>query len=344
MNTVIALDVGHSAVKVVADTPSGRHQFLFPSVASMAIELSEPGARESAARETVVVDGKKFFFGQTAVAQGTPDAESGMNENWITAPEYSALVLGAFLKLEQMPDRITHEGAIVVVGLPSKFFSQQRPILSAIMKKLAPHAKILVLPQPLGPFNCIQLDADGKESTHHNMSNEAWGVIEIGHYTTDFGVVRSGSWIEKNSGSCPGGHVLVERVVSIIKEQRGYTLPLVEATKAIATGSFKDYGNQVPIAPFVNEAAAHLITVVMNKANQLLDADARTLDGIVVAGGGASLIFPAVAAKYPHAVIAAGDPRMTVAEGFCRFGCAARNDMKIRAERQAKAATSTTAA
>ncbi len=344
MNTVIALDVGHSAVKVVADTPSGRHQFIFPSVATLAIELSEPGAREAAARETVVVDGKSFFFGHTAVSQGTPDAESGMNENWVTAPEYSALVLGAFLKLQQMPERISPEGSIVVVGLPSKFFSQQRPILSAIMKKLAPHSKILVLPQPLGPFNCIQLDADGKESTNHNMSNEAWGVIEIGHFTTDFGVVREGNWIDKNSGSCPGGHVLVERVVNRIKEDRGYTLPLVEATKAIAQGSFKEYGNQVSIKPYVDEAATHLISVVINKANQLLDADARTLDGIVVAGGGASIIYPAIASKYPHAVIAAGDPRMTVAEGFCRFGCAARNDMKVRAERQAKIAVTPTAA
>jgi hypothetical protein len=35
---------------------------------------------------------------------------------------------------------------------------------------------------------------------------------------------------------------------------------------------------------------------------------------------------------------------MTVAEGFCRFGCAARNDMKIRAERLAKPAATNAAA
>ena len=51
--TVIGLDVGHSSVKVVAASSSGRHQFLFPSVAIPAFAISDEGEARIAAMETV---------------------------------------------------------------------------------------------------------------------------------------------------------------------------------------------------------------------------------------------------------------------------------------------------
>lgn len=340
LDTVIALDVGHSAVKVVVNSPllpQGRHSLLFPSVANSAIELSEPKAREAAARETVNVDGRSFFFGETAVTQGTSDSESGLSDNWITTPQYAALALGAFQKLRQMPTPISTDGAIVVVGLPAKFFAQQKPTLHAIMQKLAPHALIVVLPQPMGPFMCVQFNDDGTESRNHKMSSESWGIIEIGHYTTDFGVVRDGNWIDKNSGSCRGGHVLVDQVVARVREERGYTLSLIEATRAVCDGWFKDYGSRIPVQPYIASSATILTDEVMDTVSRLLDKDARTLDGIVVAGGAAPLLYPVIHARYQHAVMAENS-RMTVAEGFCRFGCAYRNDRKVQRNRAAQSA------
>ena len=95
------------------------------------------------------------------------------------------------------------------------------------MKKLAPNAEVLVLPQPLGPFMSIRFDDQGVESKNHKIANEAWGIIEVGHYTTDFGIVRNGLWVDKNAGSSQGAHVVVDRVAQLIKDQRGHTLTLI---------------------------------------------------------------------------------------------------------------------
>lgn len=342
MKTVIALDVGHSAVKVVVDSPAGRQSIIFPSVATPAIDLSETRAREAATRETVIIDNLPYFFGETAVTQGLTDSETGLSEGWISSAAYSALILGAFLKLEQLPNPIRTDGAILVVGLPAAYFRHQKDELKSIMQRLAPNAAAKILPQPFGPFMCIQFDNKGVESKSHQMSDEAWGIIEIGHFTTDIGVVRSGHWIERHADSCSGAHVLVQRVVERIQAERGYTIPLVAATKAIVDGTFKDRGEVVSVKPFVDESVVHLATQVMDTLSRKIDRDARSLDGIVVAGGAAGLLFPLIKARYPHAVMAENS-RMTVAEGFCRFGMAYRNDMRIKAEREARSAANSSA-
>lgn len=332
MTAVIALDVGHSAVKVVADSAHGRSSFLFPSVVTGAIELMEGTARRAAKRETVEVDGRSFFFGETAVTQGAADSESGLSENWITTAPYSALVAGAFLKLSQLPNPISTDNAIIVVGLPAKYIRSQSPLLKQVMTKIAPSAHILVLPQPMGPFMTIQFDDQGVESKNHKIGEEAWGIIEVGHYTTDFGVVRKGHWIDKNAGSCSGAHVIVARIAQLIKEQRGHSMTLIETTKAVVDGSFMDFGETVDIFPFVEAAKQVLIDDVLDTIDRLLDRDARSLNGIVLAGGAAQLLYPIVHAKYKHAIMA-DNSRMTVAEGFFRAGCALRNDQRRKAAR-----------
>lgn len=47
------------------------------------------------------------------------------------------------------------------------------------------------------------------------------------------------------------------------------------------------------------------------------------MDDLVVAGGGARLIFPFIKTVYPTAMLAT-DSRFAVAEGMRRFGCAVR--------------------
>ena len=345
MTPVIALDVGHSAVKAVADSGTGRYSILYPSVVSGAVELMEANARRVAERETVEVDGRRWFFGETAVTQGSSDSESGMSENWITTSAYSALVAGAFMKLAQRPDKISTENAIIVVGLPARYMMTQKKPLTELMQRLAPSAQIVVLPQPLGPFMCLQFDENGKEDKERNIGKKTFGIIEVGHFTTDFGVIKNGLWVDKNAGSCEGAHVVVEKVAKLIKEQRGHSLTLVETTKAIVDGSFMEFGTPVDVTPFVAASTQVLVDKVLDTVDRLMDRDARSFDGIAVAGGAAQILFPMIKAKYRHAFLSSEkDSRMAVAEGFYRGGCALRNDRLARAEKaQAAAAASASA-
>lgn len=267
------------------------------------------------------------------MTQGTADSESGLSENWISTSAYAALVSGAFLKLSQLPNKISTDNAIVVVGLPARYMMTQTKMLAEVMARLAPTAQVLVLPQPLGPFMCIQFDDHGLESKNHNIGKETYGIIEIGHFTTDFGVVRNGLWVDKNAGSCDGAHIVVDQVSKLIKQQRGHSMTLVETTKAIVDGNFMEYGTLVDVAPFVAASAQIRVDNVLETLDRLMDRDARSFDGIVVAGGAAQILFPMIKTKYRHAFMSSQNTRMSVAEGFYRGGCALRNDRRIRAAR-----------
>ena len=59
--------------------------------------------------------------------------------------------------------------------------------------------------------------------------------------------------------------------------------------------------------------------IVLDEANRIFGEKAAMLDGIVVGGGGAELLFAKLRNRFPNA-ISGDEPRMMVAEGFCRLG------------------------
>jgi plasmid segregation protein ParM len=73
------------------------------------------------------------------------------------------------------------------------------------------------------------------------------------------------------------------------------------------------------VAAQVEKAVDFVVEKIMNKAAALLSKDVAKLDGVLLAGGGAEIIAAALTAKWPHTVLLE-NPRMAVADGFCRFG------------------------
>lgn len=336
METVIALDVGHSAVKVVADSNGHRQQLIFRSVAIPGFHISEDAARAAAQRDTVLVNGHPYFFGDTAIIQGRADVESGLSENWITTPQYAALFLGAIKRLAQLPHPVTSHKAIIVVGLPAKYFSQQRNLLKTTLQQHLPGADIIVRPQPMGPYCCVQFNPDGTEDASRSLADESWAVVEIGHFTSDFALFKGGIWTEHASGSCKGAYVAAQELVNILQANNQMTVSPLEATEAIETGWVRHFGKKLDIKPYLPAAGMPIATEILDHASRLMERDARTLDGIILAGGGAPLVYEKLRAKWPHTVQAA-DSRMSVAEGFCRLGCALRSELRRRAEAGASA-------
>ena len=70
-NSVIGLDIGHSAVKIACYSQDEKERhLLFPSIAVPAFSISDDGEARRAARETVMVGSRAYFFGETARTQG----------------------------------------------------------------------------------------------------------------------------------------------------------------------------------------------------------------------------------------------------------------------------------
>lgn len=323
ISRVFGLDVGHSAVKAAfVKTPPGGYgnglitNLIFPSVVAPAITISDDVEARRAEAETVEVHGRKFFVGETALIQGGAQVSRGLSEDWIDTPEHSALILGAIKKARAMG---CADFEMLVLGLPSNLYARQREGLRNIASDLLPGVEVKVIPQPMGAYQFDMFNEHGQLHAGRKMAAESWGVVEIGHFSTDFLLMLNGRFVEKASGSCSGARVVAEQLQRIVASQLGITATLEECEEALATRCITIFGKTTDVSVQVGIAVEQLITEVVDNAKRILEQHARRLNGIIVAGGGAPLCREALADLWPHTRMAAS-PRLAVSEGMRRFG------------------------
>jgi plasmid segregation protein ParM len=325
---VIGLDIGHSTVKVAYANQAGEPQnIIFPSAVSPAIEISDDSESRRAQEDTVTVGGNRMFIGETAEVQGRSNAQNNVSETWIDSMEYQALTAGAIKKLMQAGAGITPQ-TMIVVGLPTSLYKSQRDKLRELTQRIIGHThEVKVLPQSLGAFQSIMFDQDGQLAQGRSLTTESWGVIEVGYFSTDFMVMRGhggkARWIEDASGICSGVRFAAERLSRILSDEvkvngKSITVTPKEAESALTSGYIRYFG-KINVTDKVQRATSIITEEVMRAASRYLESEAATLDGIVLAGGGAPLVASAIKNLWPH-VVTPENPRFTVAEGFRRFG------------------------
>lgn len=330
-NAVIGLDIGHSAVKVAFVKERGgsmeARTMLFPSVVLPAFSISDDAEARRALADTVTVDGRKYFVGETAAIQGGRNAAPSQDEEWTTKAEYKALMQAAIHKLRA--EGVLDTAVMVAMGLPTHLFGRQRDELRKLGEELfGPSMEIKVLPQPMGAYQFNMLDENGFPGKHRSYTDESWGVVEIGHFSTDFLLMQKARWVERASGACSGVKDAADQLQKILAEKRGITRGLLECEQALRDGTIRHFGETMEVAGEVNEAVEVLVNEIIETATRKLDDYAAGLDGVVLAGGGASIIHSALQQKWPH-VRLVENPRFAVSEGFRRFGQGVLNAREV---------------
>jgi plasmid segregation protein ParM len=333
---VIAIDLGHSAVKVAIHWEGRGDRIIFPSVVTAAIQISEEAAQAIADRETVVVGERRYFVGETAALQGISESESGMNEQWISHHHHTALLLGALKKIAELRPAIQLSQSLVVMGLPAAYYYAQKPALLAAVRPHTPGATLVVLPQPMGPYLALQFDEHGREMREHAVASQDWACIDIGHLTSDICLIVRNTWVERARGSCAGAYRVVEALAAKLSQRLGVSVTLLEAQSALVSGSVRVFGRRETVTEEIGAATAAYADEVLEYAALKLDRDARALDGILVAGGGAHLIYDRVRQRWPNAVLAEHG-RFDIVEGYLRSGLALARDNQMRKDRLAPA-------
>lgn len=289
-----------------------------------AIALSNERTQKLAEQETVEIDGQRYFFGGTAIRQGRADAFTGQNANWIQSVQHDVLVLGAWRKVMQHmgsgPARVH-----LVLGLPAKYVAAQRELLrQRVYALLSPQLRqgqslrILIQSQADAPLQWISILEDGTLNPGRQLDNEAWGVIEIGHFTTDFALSDRGEMMEYAAISSPGMNMVYDAMANAMaRENLPTSLEVIE--QAIRTGKVKLFGNMMDVSGLLAEAICGFESLVLDEVQRIFQPRAALLDGILVGGGGAYLLREKLRERFPN-VVCSDDPRMMVAEGFCRLG------------------------
>lgn len=339
----IGLDIGHSRVKAVLGSIINkdvtRHKVSFPTLVSSWRVLSDENAAMKAAFDTVEINGKRFFIGATVQEQDNPQAYIGDHYDWFTKfqDQYAALSKGAFQKL--YPKVTPGSGRIVVVaGLPARSTEVERDFVKGITEKAlnplmqfgeqlqvitkATQADAIIFHKifeangALNPdfrqdseVSTVELDG---ELVEKELPASMYGVIEVGHFSTDF-TIRSGVYgIDNATNSTSGVHNAFSALQKELRN-KGHYDDLVTTSQALM---FKKIGEQ-DVSNLVKMATADLIQETLTTAKGLFAR--RRLDGLLVAGGGASLVFEAIKAEFPVAQIIP-EARFAVAEGFVRRG------------------------
>jgi plasmid segregation protein ParM len=336
-DVAIGLDTGRSATKIVVKikTPNGEiktlPQITYPTFVTAAIYIDNEQTAERAKAETVDLDGKSYFVGRTAMRQGSAEKFSGQSDDWIQTDDHDVLVKHGFELAMKMVIESGHRPNLVVaaIGLPASLQNQKsdlRARIKSVMNKSAPNYGVQALKtttasQASAPLLQIALDDKGQE-TGRADTEESWGVVEIGHFTTDFCLQISGDEIQMSSESTRGVTDLYNAVATELKRGKYYAGDVVAIEEAIQKRTARINGSRVDIdhlvAPIIDSFAKSLC----NTINSRFGARLAGLDGLIVTGGGALIVGDWVKKQYPVASTPA-DPRYSVSDGLARFAIAA---------------------
>jgi plasmid segregation protein ParM len=311
----IGLDIGHSAVKVSA----GGKQLMFPSAATPAVGLSVEESARSAAAETVRVKGTDYFVGNTALIHTAGKLLEGLSDDWIETPEHIALMIAGYRLGKAQLD--TTEEPMVVLGLPSRLHKAQHQRLReiAVMHLGLPEERVRVIPQPVGAYMGMALDTNGTPAGHVDIAAQKWGVIDIGFYTSDFGLLYGGVWSDAGARSIPGANAVAANLRDRVNAKNGTDISLRTADEVLRSRTLRLFGKSIDVAQDVDQTCATFARQLVEGAITTFGNELATLDGILVAGGGADLVFPLLKNAFDHAVCIE-TPRFSVAEGLRRYG------------------------
>lgn len=319
--TVVGLDAGRSAIKVVAYNGGKRTEVLFSTMAVPAVDLHDQATAIRARQETETVDGKAYFTGDTARLQGNLSSSIGLNDNWTDTPEYLALVKSALTRLKNagVPGL---EDAYIVIGTPSKLFgSRQASLVERTRTVLPEDVHLTALPQPMGAYCDYILDKSGLPITSKlqgpNGRAASYGVIEGGHFSTDFLLMKEGQYIERGADSCSGMSAAAERLRRILAAKEIQASP-VECEEAFRTKCLYQYGEERKIEEEIEDAQSSIIQEILAKSNSLFAEDGRSLTKILVAGGSGEAIHRATSEVWRQSILMP-NTRWSVAEGFARY-------------------------
>lgn len=318
LKIAVGCDIGHSTVKISFAQSNGIvQQIIFPSVAVPAFTISDETESARAAKETVLVNGTPYFFGDTALFQSAGVAAAGLVDDWIEKPEHTALLLGAIKKVTEAGVDI--KNATLCLGLPTNLCSRFKDRLKDLVNGLVDVDAVMVMPQAVAPYQTIVFDESGFPIENGRvLLEDAWGVVEVGYYTTDFMLIDKGRFFQGAEGAGKGVHVSAQRLMRTLAE-RGLDCDLFECEGALRTKTIKNFGKTVDVSAEVDEAISEITRMVVDEATRLMKDKARRLSGVLIAGGGAPLVFDQIREQWSHAVMA-DNFRFSVAEGMRRYG------------------------
>lgn len=323
--STFAVDVGYGNTKSAFPMGSEIKRNMYPSLAPQAAPraLASHGAGFFKARDviTVAVDGVDYEVGP-GVSLSSAYGQTGrtLSEDFVTKAEYAAL-LGGALRYAQVT-----EVDQLVLGLPvhttQKYAAFLRDRFTGSLdfgNGSITVRSVVSLPQPLGALVTFMRQQSAKFD-----ADNAYLVIDVGYFTTDWVVAQGFSMDDNRSGGVPGGSSKIyQQIASLIEQDEGEPVTGIERIDKCLRDNkpMLFYDKEIQLAPYLEQARS----VCQLAVKEIQTRVGRTEDirAIILAGGGSALYAPAIRAAFPRSPIhALSSPCFANVDGFFDIGSA----------------------
>jgi plasmid segregation protein ParM len=285
---VIGVDIGYGYSKIV----TAERRVMFPSrvgpLKTLTFELSN---KDDVLGETVQVGGEIYFVGGKADLCDT--TFSLRTRDWVETNIYSALLSSALMRATEVTG--LHSEVLVITGLPvaymrdkAKAEEQVRQTANSLNIRLC---GVKVIPQPFGGFFDFVLDETGEPTI--TQKTRFLGVVDVGHHTTDFVLIKNlRDNLDRASGSITGGvHDIIDGVrrdimQKVCRDNVSYTEAeeCVRRTRMIKIkGEDRDMSDLV--SSRIRNSAQNIIGEIKSRWSQEGEVDL-----VLLSGGGSILL------------------------------------------------------
>jgi len=217
----------------------------------------------------------------------------------------------------------------VVTGLPVAYYSDKDKLRDLLLgehraSREGRRSQVFrvgdcrVIPQPFGALLSLALDDRGRVADTE-LATGTVGVIDVGGKTTNLLSVNRLSEIARETASVNVGSWDAMRAVRDYLSNHCPDLVLRDhqVIEAMIARQVKYYDGNVDLSEVVDAALEPMAAQIVAQATQLWNAGA-SLSAILVSGGGALLLGPAIQRHFRHARVVE-DPVFANAVGYWRF-------------------------
>lgn len=328
----VGLDLGRSETRIY----DGEHLFTFPTMVGGPVATIRRGSAQLLDENLeqnlwIKVDGHEYSIGRYAMEQ--PFLFPVNEENIFQGELNKALVLTALALLARRTGQTNVPRYKICLGLPVYLSRRPEYIDASLREWLGRHdftfcgeqasleiIQIDTIPQPVGAVYAAilagQLDYNPEETI---------GVVDPGHLTTDWVVVRLPNELTKYSGhtTAVAGFRLYEEVASYLSEQMVPRINPMAVQESLITGVYKDnQGDTLTIPEHLVETLKEIMAQQIALTVKQSWRDLR-IHRMLLVGGFGRILYPLLT-KYPYFrdLQLAQDPRYYNVKGFFEYAIA----------------------
>lgn len=329
---LIAIDLGNGTTSYIAG--NGKLGS-FPSLVAAYTDTSGLGsgvAKEVFKRK----DGKTFLVGESC-------RDAGAKSRSTDSSFYSSDIIHVLLL--KVLEECEIKNPIIVTGLPTEFYDQEVKTFEENIRRWAKGEgyqikAVKVVPQWAGPwFDDHLADEKGTRIPLDLVLKGKWGIIDIGQGTTDIGQFNNGRVSDQRHGESKGVSDIHRAIYTTLKTQpesivadgkrnayipKEFTLDKQTTEHTIdqwlRAGYIPWRGQKLDMGIIGLPARHEFAKDVLPRCIEKVWGSTDFLDGMIVAGGGASVLGIEVFKQYVHCpIFKAATPELSIVRGFFRF-------------------------